>query len=452
MAARVLLVEDQPSDRALVAKALQGVDLELLYAATAEEAFRYLEEDQIALVLLDIHLPGICGEELALRLKETQGAQMVPVIFVTGEDNPQALERYELEAIDCLSKPINPAVLRSKVRVFCELQRQKEIIQQQVRALERQKRQLQSAVQEREEAEEALQESEVRYRALLELSPVATVVQADNEMLYVNTAVLDLVCAEKREDLLGKSMLDLFTPATLAFGREYVSQLERQGGRLPPMEAEWQCQDGRIIHVQVSGACILYCGRVGVQFAIVDITERKRLEQELQELSLRDPLTLLHNRRSLDDVLDRECRKAKRNKTPLAMLLMDIDNFKAYNDEFGHQKGDHILQIVAAEIEKEALRAGDHVARYGGEEFCMILPETTLRGGRTVGERIRARIEKLGVAPAPSATYPVLTISVGVAQVPPDAAATPEQLVLAADKALYQAKHSGRNCVKSVQF
>ena len=452
MSVFVLVVEDQPSDRAIVEKALLGLELDLLSASTAEEALAMVAAHDIALILLDVHLPDGSGGDLAAALHANEATRYIPIIFVTSEQDPEALLRYEAEAIDCLSKPVNPVVLRSKVRLFCELQRQREVIEDQLGTLQQQKRQLQEAVQEREQAEEALQESEVRYRALLELSPVATVVQANDEVLYVNTAVLDLVGAHSREELLGTSILAFFTADTLDAGKQYVEQLVRQGGRLAPMEAEWRRRDGSHITVQVSGACILYGGQIGVQFAIVDISERKRLEHELHVLSRRDALTLVHNRRSFDEELERACRTARRNDVPVALLLLDIDAFKPYNDHYGHQQGDAVLQRVAQTLEQESHRAGDHVARYGGEEFAVILPETNLRGARTVAERIRSRVEALGIVHEGSPVAKVLTVSIGVAQRPRGQEVFPEQLLQAADKALYQAKHAGRNAIFALQL
>ncbi|MBI2435960.1 MAG: diguanylate cyclase [Candidatus Hydrogenedentes bacterium] len=452
MPVAILVVEDQPSDLLIVKKALRGLDLSITQAATAKDALELATQQDFALVLMDVHLPDMRGSLLAERLREDERTRYLPIIFVTGERDPVELKQYESGAVDCLPKPIDPVVLRSKVHIFCELHRQKEVIHQHVRDLEQQKHQLEEAVRERERAEEALQESEVRYRTLLELSPVATLVQAEREIVYVNTAVLELLGAEDRVAMLGGSILDFFNQETRDAGREYVETLVRQGGRLAPMEAEWLRTDGRVINVQISGACILYGGVVGVQFAILDITDRKRVEQELHQLSRRDALTQVANRRAFDESLDRECRRAKRNNTSLALLMLDIDAFKKYNDTYGHQAGDEVLRRVARVLEAEAHRAGDLVCRYGGEEFAAILPETTFKGARLVAERMRQGVEALGIAHARSPAKPVVTISVGVAHAPPESPSTPDHLIEAADRALYQAKRNGRNMVHAIQF
>lgn len=452
MPANILIVDDSPTDRLIIQRALRELDVTVDTAPDAESAMALMQEKEYALLLLDVHLPGMRGDQLAERLRHDERTQFIPIIFLTGETNPLQLQEYEAGAVDCLLKPVDPAVLRSKVRLFAELEQQKKIIQAQVQALKRQTAQLESAVRDREQAEEALQESEVRYRTLLELSPVATIVQVNDEMVYVNTAVLGLVGGDEREQFLGKSILTFFNTSSVEEGRGYVDQLVQQGGRLPAIEAEWIRNDGGLVSVQLAGACILYGGDVGVQFAALDISDRKRVERELHELSRRDGLTRTHNRRAFDEVLDRECRRARRSGLPLALVLLDVDQFKAYNDTYGHPAGDEVLKQVAAAMEQEAQRAADCVARYGGEEFALILPETTLRGAKTVAERVRAGVEALNISHGSSAVAPCVTVSIGVVQAPPETMPAPETLIDAADKALYQAKHGGRNQVRALQF
>lgn len=166
---------------------------------------------------------------------------------------------------------------------------------------------------------------------------------------------------------------------------------------------------------------------------------------KLEELSTSDQLTGLRNRRYLDRVLQEECCRCQRYQHPLAVLLLDIDHFKRFNDEFGHDIGDECLRRVGAVLAMEMRTPIDHVARYGGEEFCVVMPETELEGARVVAERIRAAVEAMSFMVG-DRVVPV-TVSIGVAaMVPPDEDYSREMLKKA-DVMLYEAKAAGRNCV-----
>lgn len=173
--------------------------------------------------------------------------------------------------------------------------------------------------------------------------------------------------------------------------------------------------------------------------------ELARANAELQELSARDALTGLYNRRYLDEILVREYTRCYRNREPVALILLDIDHFKRFNDTYGHLVGDDCLRIVAQAVHENATRASDTVARYGGEEFCVLLPDTDLPGALAVAERIREAVEKLRFRVA-GKRVPV-TISLGVTSQMPSDAEQWETLVMQADEALYQSKEAGRNRV-----
>jgi diguanylate cyclase (GGDEF)-like protein len=174
-----------------------------------------------------------------------------------------------------------------------------------------------------------------------------------------------------------------------------------------------------------------------------DLTDEKNAQIKLEQLATRDGLTGLANRRCFDDTLLAEWARAMRQKQPLSLLMVDVDNFKAYNDANGHLGGDDCLKRVASAVASE-MRANDLVARYGGEEFAVILPSQSLKGAAIVAERIRCRVERLQVPNASAATGHV-TVSIGAATAIASADTTASQLVAIADAALYRAKHMGRN-------
>ncbi len=191
------------------------------------------------------------------------------------------------------------------------------------------------------------------------------------------------------------------------------------------------------------------CSEIGVAweaiFLAFALAERIRLAEReasrLTEYAYRDQLTGIPNRRAFDDTLESEWRRGARNGRPLSLLLFDIDNFKRYNDRFGHQQGDWALRAVAVEIERAARRPGDFAARYGGEEFAIVLSETTAEGAYAAGQTIRRAIRALGIAFEDRS----LTVSVGCATVIPVDGERSATLIAAADAALYAAKSAGRD-------
>jgi diguanylate cyclase (GGDEF)-like protein len=165
--------------------------------------------------------------------------------------------------------------------------------------------------------------------------------------------------------------------------------------------------------------------------------------ERLAQLATIDTLTGLPNRRRLDDILDAEWQRALRPKTPLAVAMIDIDQFKLYNDHYGHPAGDRCLHQVATALAGN-LRNTDHIARYGGEEFCLVMPDTDISGAVIAAERVRIAVEELA-EPHTVATHGTVTISVGVASAVPTPHDTVQDLIRHADDHLYQAKRAGRN-------
>jgi diguanylate cyclase (GGDEF)-like protein/PAS domain S-box-containing protein len=182
---------------------------------------------------------------------------------------------------------------------------------------------------------------------------------------------------------------------------------------------------------------------VAVVETLRDVTDEKRAQVALEQLATRDGLTGLANRRCFDDTLQAEWQRALRQQQPLSLLMVDVDNFKQYNDAYGHLGGDECLQRIASAVASE-MRANDLVARYGGEEFAVILPNQSLKGAAIVAERIRCRVEQLHLPNLGSQQH-VVTVSIGAATALAAPENDPSQLVATADSALYRAKHMGRN-------
>ncbi len=166
---------------------------------------------------------------------------------------------------------------------------------------------------------------------------------------------------------------------------------------------------------------------------------------ELQRLSCLDGLTSIANRRRFDEFMGNEWMRALRRRSSLALIVIDIDYFKPYNDNYGHQAGDDCLKRVAKLLAEGLQRSGDLVARYGGEEFVVALPDTARDGAALLAESLRRRVDEAAIKHEFSDAADHVTVSLGVAACKPDNKTSMEDLFEAADQALYEAKHGGRN-------
>ncbi len=166
---------------------------------------------------------------------------------------------------------------------------------------------------------------------------------------------------------------------------------------------------------------------------------------ELERLSSQDGLTGISNRRIFDEFTQKEWSRAARDNNRLSLVMIDIDHFKTYNDNYGHQGGDDCLRQVAQKLASTVNRPSDLVARYGGEEFVVVMPGTDLEGAKSIAEALCEGVSSLGLAHAHSSTADHVTISLGVASMVPSADGKPEDLIAKADGALYKAKETGRN-------
>ena len=171
----------------------------------------------------------------------------------------------------------------------------------------------------------------------------------------------------------------------------------------------------------------------------------------LRDLSIRDGLTGIYNRRHFDEVLLSEWKRSIRTEKPLSLMLIDVDCFKELNDRYGHPEGDECLKKIAEQFSKILRRSSDTFARYGGDEFAAILPETSAESAHLIVDAIRHSIAELNIPNEGSEVAPVVTVSVGVCSEPAILSRSTEELLNAADAALYRAKKLGRNRVQFAQ-
>ncbi|MCP8967865.1 GGDEF domain-containing protein [Ectobacillus ponti] len=261
--------------------------------------------------------------------------------------------------------------------------------------------------------------------------------------IYINRKAEPFL-GRTREDLLGKGIWEEFPNLRgTAFEEYYRRTME---ARVPCEFEEYFEPRGGWFEVRT------YPSALGITVYIRDITERKILEQKLQEQNLNlqelvyhDALTGVRNRRFFDMILHREWAEACHSRRPLALMMMDIDYFKPYNDHFGHDQGDACLRAVAQQLH-ETVRHSDYTVRYGGEEFAVLMPNTSLEEALLIAKRVNSSIRQMAI-PHPRSPVGIVTVSIGAKSVVPNARTNVKALLQGADAALYQAKEAGRNQV-----
>ena len=190
---------------------------------------------------------------------------------------------------------------------------------------------------------------------------------------------------------------------------------------------------------------LLYIMSERVRYSNLVIADSLEMQRKYQRFASTDALTKLHNRGWLDDAFDREIKRSERDELPLALIMIDVDNFKNYNDEYGHLAGDRVLIIVAEAI-RSPLRPNDLVARFGGEEFAVLLPETTITNAQVIAERLCEHVCNADPGMLENVQLPPVTISLGIAR--RQAGYSLDMMIAAADVAMYHAKRNGKNRVE----
>ena len=298
-------------------------------------------------------------------------------------------------------------------------------------------------ITELHEAETRLMNSEKRSRLLAENAwEVIWTMDLDGKVTYINPAV-ERVRGFTPEEVMLQSPEEIQPPESAAIGADYYQRLFAaiEAGTEPPIfrgEQEYYRKDGSIMSGELQ--CIPHVDADGQVVELIgvtrDISERKVFEAELRNLAVTDTLTGVWNRRHGTELLSADL-SARRPGHALSLLMLDIDHFKAINDTFGHQAGDHVLIEVASRL-RRSLRGNDMVARWGGEEFVVLLRDCALPDALRLAEDIRAAIGEV-----PFGALGSLTVSVGAAQVGADEDLT--SWLGRADQALYRAKRAGRN-------
>jgi diguanylate cyclase (GGDEF)-like protein/PAS domain S-box-containing protein len=303
---------------------------------------------------------------------------------------------------------------------------------------------------EKKLAADLVRQNRERYRLIAD-NVADLVVRLDRDLAcgFVSPACRDLLGCEP-EELVALPLVEIVHPGDRGAFQQDMARL-MTAGEIDEFRFRARHAGGSYIWVEATGRKM--AGSDGLILTIRDISRRKQIEDELaavncqlKTLATQDGLTGLANRRSFDEVFDREWQRAMRDQAPLGLIMLDVDKFKVFNDLYGHQAGDESLCAVARAIEAALLRPADFVARYGGEEFVIVLPGTDEAGTIEVAERIRQSVEAEKLEHRGNAGG-IVTISAGVWASRTALPVTPREALKCADANLYSAKAAGRNRV-----
>jgi diguanylate cyclase (GGDEF)-like protein len=390
---KILVVDDDPNLRRILVDILKVKGYETAAASTGAEAIAAAEQGDITLALIDLMLPDMFGLEVMVRIKAI--SPLTEAIILTGHASMDtAIKATGKGAFSYLLKPYNMDELLRNIRHGVERQQAKEEI--------------------------------LRLASFPRLHP-SPVMELDSagEVSYLNPAAESLF---PELGAMGRSHPLLHGAAKLIEG---LRQGKEQGETVHEVEVGEATYELHISFVQDVDLIRIY---------VMDITQRKRDEEEIYLLATTDSLTGIANRREFTAILVREMDRTRRYGTPMALAMYDLDYFKRVNDTFGHDVGDYVLQAVTGLV-KENIRTTDIVARWGGEEFMMLMPQSDIQAAKNVAEKLR-----LVIAGHHFDKVHELTVSFGVASFEPQDDLT--SLLKRVDDGLYQAKKHGRNRVE----
>lgn len=423
---KILLVDDRPENLFALEQTLKPLNASLTRAMSGEEALSQVLRQQFALILMDVQMPGMDGFEAVSLMRDYDETKNVPVIFVTAiSKERQFVEQgYESGAVDYLFKPIAPGVLLSKVKVFLEL--------------EKQRIELEHAVnQNKEMAAHNETVLDCIIEGIISFNSKGVIDWANPTALRLLGMTLPQVAKSRLFDLFHH---DQNQPP---IGWQDFTETNESGTHAQIRNCDYLLKrpDRTTFPVEFSMSGFTNSIQDGGVFSFQDITERKWTESELIRLAQEDSLTQLPNRALFHEFLRVSLQERMRDGGNLALLMLDMDDFKRVNDTLGHDIGDKLLQSVSSRLET-SLRQGDLVARLGGDEFGIVLP--VIRKSDDAG-RVANKILNSFKMPHQLGSY-TLTVgaSIGITTFP-EGGKDIQELIKSADTAMYHAKGTGRN-------
>ncbi len=428
----VLVVDDQTSNLIAMEAVFDGEPVELVKASSGQEALKLLLQRDFALVLLDVQMPALDGFEVAEIMRSNPRTESTPIIFLTALSKEQRyiFRGYETGAVDYLFKPIEPEILRSKVRVFLDLDRKNRSLRESLRLLQ--------------------EERDHNQTLLRSLSEGLLGVTQSGNVFYANPTAEEMLETSFGE-LIGRKLSDIF----VLYGEDgeaadwHLKELLEScaAGERAHRDDLFLRRNGEDVAVEISANPLQpdeYQRQAvaGVVVVFRDVSSRRQNEKVLTKKATQDSLTGLCNRAEFERLLGGRVADANRHESSLALLYIDLDRFKAINDTHGHHVGDQVLQ-AAANCLLSSARESDLVARLGGDEFVVVLESNEpRRAASLVSGKILQAFAR--VVDLDDGRKLQIGTSIGIAIYPDDSTHF-EDLLKCADKAMYQAKNSGRN-------
>jgi len=451
----ILVVDDTSANLSVLTQLLSKEGYKVRVARNGEFALRSALSSPPSLILLDIMMPEMNGYQVCERLKLNSITQDIPIIFLSASDEIlDKVTAFGVGGVDYITKPFE------SIEVLARIQNQLRLrsLQQQ---LQSQNQHLYAEIEKRKAIEASLAQSRSLLSGILNSSLDG--IAALEAIRDRQDNIIDFCClllnpmADQllgKPQVQGKSLLEALPGLQLdGLLADFISVVET---------SEAIQKEIYYAHDNIEGWFEILLVKLGDGLTVTfrDITKRKQIELALEKANLElsnqanvDGLTQIANRRYFDQYLAEQWQQLKGEQQPLALILADVDYFKLYNDNYGHQAGDRCLIKVAQTLSHHLPNAESLAARYGGEEFGVILPQTSLEQATQVAETIRQAIHQLRLDHAYSQVSSWVTLSLGVsAVIPGDRASdaehsrqSPEQLIAQADRALYQAKEKGRD-------
>ncbi len=435
---KILIVDDTPANISLLTEMLELKNYQVLAAGDGERAIKIAGHIKPDLILLDIMMPGMNGFETCQVLKSEEGTRHIPVVFISAKSEMEdMLMGFSVGGADYINKPFHEEEVYARIKSLIDVQQ----LNKQLMASEAR---LTKLVQENKEQAERLD------KIVSHIGDGILQVDAQGNIEFVNPAVSELF-DYTLEELEGMNFLQLLAEPFAGEYKKYLSGHTATGlidehdssEERPLVSIIGRRKGGFQFPIDFSFV-ILPAQKQHYLIVIHDISVHKDKEEKLRTLSYVDPLTNLANRRRFDEFFLKEWLRSQRNQKSLAFIMIDIDNFKLFNDTYGHKQGDDCLKVIADSISSVIKRPGDMVARLGGEEFSVVLPDTTLDGVIKIAEQIRQSVAALNI-PHYSSELGIVTISLGIAIHICTQCDNANQLYQQADQALYQAKQAGKN-------
>jgi len=416
----ILIVDDVPANLAIAVDYLEENKFQVMVAQDGEEGIERAQLVHPDLILLDVMMPGIDGFETCRRLKMDAGTRDIPIIFMTAlADTSNKVEGFAAGAVDYISKPFQIEELLARIKTHLALR----VAQQQLETRNAQ-----------------LQASAIRYRRLFETAKdgILLLDSDSGRVTDVNASVVQML-GYSRDHFLNRKLCDVLPFTAIPACRSGLAELQT-GESVAFDHWSLEAQNKSPVDVEFTGSVYQVDGSRIVQCNLRDITGRKQAEARIHYMAMHDALTGLPNRMLLQDRLMQAIALACRNHERIAVLMIDLDQFKQVNDSLGHHIGDGLLEAVSGRI-KACLRESDIIARLGGDEFVIALPSVSC--DQDIQEVVQKLLTSV-VDPFQIEGHEIqISGSIGISQYPADGG-NPGDLLRAADTAMYAAKAEGR--------